>query len=115
MSQSTAVGKTASGWNDESPAAAKLMTVTYSVNPTLTASNVTDTGATLTIANHSERLALQVHLADGRHLLGGGGCRHVHREPDRPDAGDDLHLQGLQRQRLRHGDRHRGGLHHAPP
>ena len=39
-------------WMDETEA--KLMTVTYSVNPTLTASNVTDRGAMLTIANHSD-------------------------------------------------------------
>ena len=39
-------------WVDESPTAVKLMTVSY-VNPTLTAGNITDRRATLTIANHA--------------------------------------------------------------
>ena len=41
-------------WLNESPTAVKLMTVSYSVNPTLTASNIGSTTARLTIANHTD-------------------------------------------------------------
>ena len=41
-------------WVNENPAVAKLMKVTWAVPPTLTASSVETTSATLTIANYSE-------------------------------------------------------------
>ena len=63
------------------------------------------------------RLVLQVHRAidAGGHLLVGGGRRNLDGEPEQPDLGHELHLQGVQRHQLLHGaDQrlHRRGIRH---
>ena len=51
-------------------------------------------------------MVVQGQHGAGQHVQGPGRIRHEHEEPHRPDDGyDDLHLQGVQRERLRERER----------
>ena len=88
------------------------MKVTATRNPSLTASNVAATTATLTIAGYSGSLVLQAHehRRDVRRPR-----ERDKQEPHRPDREHVLHLQGPQRLVLRDGQPDCNGIrvHHA--
>ena len=95
-------------------AADKIADVSFTTAATITlaASAVTETTATLTIANHTGDWYHKRTDDHGRHLLVGGERRDG--KPDRSDRRHGLHLEGVQRQRLHDRDSQRdlldGGL-----
>ena len=73
-------------------------TATASVS--LSASAVKETTATLDISNHAAAWWYQGNQTNASCTLGGG--QHLQCKPVRPDRRHVLHLQGVQRQHLRH-------------
>ena len=83
--------------------ASDASTAVAPVDEALTAGSITHNTATLTLANHSRELVAEAH-DPGEHQLQVQG-HDGDREPFQPDGQHQLHLQGVQQQRLLDGAR----------